>query len=83
MFYLESVSVLLAESDVVEQRGRQPCLPRSSSAKSFWSDRSADSLPGQVCQVLRLGPEGRHGHLQLEKDWAEHSGKSSLAEHHP
>ena len=37
MFYLESVSVLLAESDVVEQRGRQPCLPRSSSAKSLWS----------------------------------------------
>ena len=29
--------------------------------------------------MLRLGPEGRHGHLQLEKDWAEHSGKSSLA----
>ena len=29
--------------------------------------------------MLRLGPEGRHGHLQLEKDWTEHSGKPSLA----
>ena len=43
------------------------------------TDRSSDSLPGQVFQMLRLRPERSHRNLQLEKDGTQHSGKLSLA----
>ena len=74
-----------SESEILDHGRRQwklETLLLVTTSQPLGPQRSSDWVPSQVCEVLGLGPERRHRHLQLEKDWAQYTRMATLTKLH-